>query len=110
VARLEVTSPCYVTDQSIAINAATTANLTLSRLSEVPIRFITHETDHLRFAYSLLVRQYVISAEAYGFYRKILENNNDNGALFDKQLGAVAGNIASLADPEETVLGFFEVA
>lgn len=110
VARLEETSPCYVSDQSIAINVATTANLTLSRLSEMPIRFITHETDHLRFAYSLLVRQYVISAEAYAFYRKILENNNDNGALFDKQLGAVAGNITSLADPEETVLGFFEVA
>lgn len=110
LARLEVTSPCYVSAQSIAINVATTANLTISRLSEMPIRFITHETDHLRFAYSLLVRQYVISAEAYGFYRKILENNNGNRALFDKQLGAVAGNITSLTDPEETVLGFFEVS
>lgn len=110
VARLEDTSPCYVSTQSIAINVATTANLTESLLSEVPIRFITHETDHLRFAYSLLGRQYVISAEAYGFYRKILENNNGNGALFDKQLGTVAGNFTSLTDPEETVLGFFEVA
>lgn len=110
VARLEDTSPCYASSKSIAINVGTTANLTEGRLSEMPIRFITHETDHLRFAYSILVRQYAVSAEAYSFYRKILENNHDNGSLFDKQLGVVVGNIAAVADPEETVLGFFEVS
>src|SRR5690606_400950 len=72
--------------------------------------FITHETDHLRFVYSILVRQYVIDAEAYGFFRAILENNHDNGSLFDKQLGAVSGNMSAAEDSEETVLGFFEVS
>ena len=110
VARTEDVSPCYASAKSVGINVGTTVNLTESRLSELPIRYITNETDHLKSAYSILVRQYVISAEAYGFYRKILENNNDNGSLFDKQLGVVAGNISSLADPDETVLGFFEVS
>lgn len=110
VGRTEEVSPCYISGKSIAINVGTTTNLTESRLSEVPIRFISHKTDHLKFAYSILVRQYAISEEAYSFYRKILENNNDNGALFDKQLGVVAGNIRSVGDSEETVLGFFEVA
>lgn len=110
VGRTQDVSPCYVSSKSIAINVGTTVNLTENRLSEVPIRFITHDTDHLRFAYSILVRQYAISAEAYGFYRKVLENNHDNGALFDKQLGVVAGNITAMGDPEETVLGFFEVS
>lgn len=110
VARTEEVSPCYASAKSTSITLGTTAALTENRLSEMPVRYITSETDHLLNTYSILVRQYVISPEAYGFYREILENNHDNGSLFDKQLGVVAGNITSMEDPDETVLGFFEVA
>lgn len=110
VARTQEVSPCYASAKSTAITLGTTAALTESRLSEMPVRYITNETDRLRHVYSILVRQYVISAEAYGFYREILENNQDNQSLYDKQLGVVVGNITSVDDPDETVLGFFEVA
>lgn len=110
VARTQDVSPCYASAKSTAITLGTTATLTESRLSEVPVRYITSETDQLLNVYSILVRQYVISADAYSFYREILENNQDNESLFDKQLGVVVGNITSVEDPDETVLGFFEVA
>lgn len=110
LARTEDVSPCYVSDRSTAITLGSTATLTESRLSEMPVRYITSETEHLLNTYSLLVRQYVISAEAYSFYREILENNHDNASLFDKQLGVIVGNISAVGDPDETVLGFFEVS
>ena len=109
VARTQDVSPCYVIDKSSNIILGSTATLTESRLLEMPVRYITSDTEHLRIAYSILVKQYTISGEAYSFYRKI-EENNDGGALFDKQLGAVVGNIISEEDPNETVLGFFEVS
>ena len=110
IARTEEVSPCYVSAKSNSITIGTTATLTENRLTEVPVRYITSDTEHLLNAYSILVKQYVISPEAYGFYRDILQNDNDRGSLFDQQLGAVIGNITSSENPEETVLGFFEVS
>lgn len=110
IARTEVVSPCYVSQSSTAITLGSTATLSESRLSEMPIRYITSDTEHLLNTYSILVRQYVINAEAYSFYREILENNYDNASLFDKQMGVVAGNISSADAPDEAVLGYFEVS
>lgn len=110
VARTDEASPCYASGKSRSIILGTTANLVDNRLSRIPVRYITSETDHLRTVYSILVRQFVISSEAYGYYKDILENNNNNSSLFEKQLGAVVGNIKSVEDTEETVLGFFEVS
>ncbi len=101
---------CYVTGQSSAIILGTTDQLSENRLSEMDVRYITDESDRLREAYSILVKQYVISAPAYSFYRAIVANNENNGSLFDTQLGAVVGNVTSVDEPEETVLGFFEVS
>ena len=109
MARTEDVSPCYVFAKSNSITIGTSAALTENRLTEVPVRYITSDTEHLLNAYSILVKQYVISPEAYSFYRK-MEENNDRGSLFDQQLGAVIGNITSSENTEETVLGFFEVS
>lgn len=110
VVRTEEVSPCYVTGQSTAITLGSTATLTDNHLTEMPVRYLTSETEHLLNTYSILVKQYVVGAEAYGYYRDILKNNHENGSLFDRQLGAVAGNIISVEDPDEMVLGFFEVS
>ncbi len=101
---------CYASGRSSAIEVGTTINLTENRLIKMPVRYLTDESDHLRYAYSILVKQFVISGEAYSFYREIVKNNTENGSLFDKQLGAVVGNIQNVEDPFETVLGFFEVS
>lgn len=110
VARTEEVSPCYPSASSTAVTLGTTATLTENRLSQVPVRYITSETDRLKNVYSILVRQFVISAVAYNFYNDVLKNNTDNGSLFEKQPGTVEGNITSVEDPEEIVLGFFEVS
>lgn len=110
IRRNETVHICYASSKSSSIQVGTTAGLTGSRLSEMPVRYLSTATDHLKFTYSILVRQYAISAEAYSFYRKILDNNNDNGSFFDKQLGAVTGNVVSVSNDTETVLGFFEVS
>ncbi len=108
--RNELIHVCYVTDRSSAIILGSTANLSDSKLTGMEVRYITSATDQLKFTYSILVTQYAISAEAYNFYRLMNERSVGGGSLYSNQLGALVGNIHSLNDESEVVLGFFEVA
>jgi hypothetical protein len=44
------------------------------------------------------------------FYKKLIESTESSGSFFDKQLGTIVGNIKSVENPNEPVLGYFEVA
>ncbi|MEQ8552570.1 MAG: DUF4249 domain-containing protein [Cyclobacteriaceae bacterium] len=101
---------CYTTEYSNDIILGSTSSLVNNQLTGLNIRYITNQTDHLKYAYSLLVKQYSISNSAYIFYRNLLDRNENAGSLFDVQLGALIGNIKSLTNEEEVVLGMFEVA
>ena len=60
--------------------------------------------------YSILVKQYIISSEAYNFY-KTLKTLSSNGSLLSQvQPGFIVGNITNTNNPEEKVVGFFEVS
>lgn len=106
----EQVNVCYASSQSSQIILASSANLSEPKLSGVDVRYISDQTDQLKYAYSILVTQYAINAEAYNFYREIVENNQSTGSLFGKQLGAIIGNITNTENQEEIVLGFFEVS
>ena len=110
VLRREPTHICYTTEYSNEIILGSTFGLTTNQLTGLNIRYLTNQTDHLKHAYSLQVKQYAISSEAYTFYRHLLDRNENAGSLFDVQLGALVGNVKSLTDEEEVVLGMFEVA
>ncbi len=101
---------CYAYDQSNAVNIGTSANNAVNRLTEHPITFVSQSSQKLRTRYSILVRQYAISEDAFTYYRKLKENNESSGSLFDRQTGTVVGNIKNVNDPGEAVLGFFEVS
>lgn len=101
---------CYDSARSSNTIIGTSTNSKENRLANMPVRYLTSETDKLRSHYSILVRQYAISELAYSFYRKLLESNESNGSLFDQQQGTIAGNISSIDNPSITVLGIFDVA
>lgn len=101
---------CYAHDYSKTILIANTLGSSKSRIVDFPVRFVSGQKDLLRNRYSLFVRQYAISKEAYNYYRRFKEMNESGGSLFDSQQGTVTGNITALDDPTETVLGYFEVS
>lgn len=100
---------CYARNVSQSILIANTIE-SGNRIAEFPIRFVSGETDYLRNRYAILVKQYAVSPEAYNYYRKFKELNESTGSLFDQQQGALPGNVVSMDDPYEVVLGYFEVA
>ena len=101
---------CYAGNRSQGIEINSSVGSQENRLVEVPIRFIPSESIELQRRYSILVRQYAISEEAHSFYRAFNEIAEGGGSLFDSQTGLIIGNISSVSDPTEVVLGFFELA
>ena len=72
-----------------------------------PGLFILHTRIDRR---ALIVRQYSLNITAFQYYKQLREQLLSDGNLFDPITVQLYGNIRSLSDPEELVLGFFEAS
>lgn len=66
--------------------------------------------DAFLFPYFVTVKQLSINRQAYEYWQKINTVINNQGSLFDIPPAPVVGNIMNTENPNELVLGFFEVA
>ncbi len=55
------------------------------------------------------VRQLSISKDAYDYWRKVRELLNNTGSVFDSPPAPIQGNLYNVNNPDEVVLGYFEV-
>ncbi len=102
---------CYSTVNSNAIIQTNTINLTEDRVEDFSVRFIPITDMMIAHRYSILVKQYVQSRDAYAYYEKIKESIEVPGNLFSQaQAGFVQGNMLSETNINENVIGFFEVS
>ena len=102
---------CYGTDNEKIINVVNTLNLGEDRLSRFNVRFINRDNYILSHRYSINVRQYVQTPEAFAYYDALGGLSQSATTVFSEdQPGFLAGNIFALDDRNENVAGFFEVA
>lgn len=101
---------CYNTDISNTIIQTSTTDLSEDRVSGFPVRNITTDNAILSHRYSILVRQYVQSLEAFSYYDLLNQLSASGNALTQIQPGFIASNIFSTTDRNEKVLGFFDVS
>src|SRR5690606_28802170 len=102
---------CYSTQSSDKIIVATTSNLSEDRIDAFPVRFISAKDPIITNRYSINVIQYVQSLEAYTFYRTLGQMAGTGGNILSQnQPGFFSGNLSSDSDPDEKVIGFFEVS
>lgn len=64
----------------------------------------------LYFGYSILVRQYSLTAEAYSYWTITKKNSEGLGTLFDPIPSQPTGNLYSISNPNENVIGYFIVS
>lgn len=110
VFRSEDKRTCYRTEISQSINLTTTTALSEDRVSRHLVRFVHSDDYKITHRYSLLVKQYVQSQEAHSYLAKISGFSSEGSIFSQVQPGFVAGNIISESNPEEKVIGFFEVS
>jgi len=101
---------CYRTEEFDDL-AIATDNLFNGTVSTAPTVFI--EDDGLRFVnekYMIRVKQYAINAATYEFYSLLETQLEISGDIFDSPPATVRGNIISLDNPDEEVVGYFWAA
>jgi hypothetical protein len=82
-----------------------------SHIGGEPIKFIaTQKSDRLTLQYSILVKQYSVSEEEYDFWNGLKMVNESGGDIFESQPFSVMGNIRNINNPDERVLGYFQVS
>jgi hypothetical protein len=105
----EESKTCFKTELSNDIIQTTTNALSEDRV-DFTVRFISAENPIISHRYSILVRQYIQNLASYTFYKTLKEMSGSGSILSQNQPGFFAGNMRSAADPDEKVIGFFDVS
>lgn len=97
---------CWTTNNSTSIIIANTTKLSSDVIYEYPVKLIPPDDIQLSVLYTILVRQYGITADAYTFLYLMQQNTESLGSIFDAQPSQITGNIHSLTNPTEKIIGY----
>jgi len=97
---------CWRNDTSSTIVLNSSAKLARDVISQNPIAFISSTAEELESRYSILVKQYALTADAYNYYTQLKKNTEQLGGVFDPQPSQLTGNIHCVSNPSEPVLGY----
>jgi hypothetical protein len=101
---------CWASDTSKNVLIQSSQNFAEGKITAFPIKFIPSQSPELIIKYSILVKQYVMNEKSFLFWKQLKEINEGQGSLFDKQPGNIAGNVSSLSNKGEVVLGYFDAS
>ncbi|HMH32360.1 MAG TPA: DUF4249 domain-containing protein [Puia sp.] len=102
----QFTYKCYRNTISTGLMLGSSAKLSQDVIFENPLVFIPQGSEKLGVRYSILVRQYGITKDAFEYWQNLKKNTELTGSIFDAQPSQVKGNIHCEGNPGEPVLGF----
>jgi hypothetical protein len=106
--RTENVGRCWRSLPSEDILVTSSENMQSDIIKRFPVNFVSTDNNRLSIRYSILVRQYSLSREAYVYWNQLSVATQNVGTMFDKQPAQIRGNVYNLNNPEMPVIGFFE--
>ena len=97
---------CFASDKSVNIVSTSTEKLSGDVVYQGPLTSIALSSEKMESKYSILVRQYALTRDAYNFYQNMKKNTEQLGSIFDAQPSEISGNIHNTANPAEPVVGY----
>jgi hypothetical protein len=97
---------CWSTSTSKEILLGTSENLTSDVIYKQTLQAINMGSMLISKRYSILVRQYALTPEAYTYWVNVERTSEMLGGLFDPLPSQVNGNVRCISNPEESVIGF----
>lgn len=101
---------CYNTVVSDSIIQLKVENTLLGETSAFPIRVISRDNPIIRTRYSILVKQYAQSLEAFTFYKILNKFSSSEDVFSQNQPGFFSGNLFSVDNSKEKVVGYFDIS
>jgi hypothetical protein len=87
---------------------ATTEKLSSDKIF-LSLTKIEPQSVKLSVLYSVELKQYALSKEAYNFFEQMKKNTESLGSIFDAQPSELRGNIQCTTDPSEVVIGYVDI-
>jgi len=97
---------CWFINRSTDILIGSSVALTQDVVNEFPVITIPQNSKKIGVRYSILVKQYALTQEAYQYWQILKKNTEQLGSIFDVQPAQLTGNIHNLNIPDEPVVGF----
>lgn len=97
---------CWQSYISSSIIVGSSAKLSEDIIHLFPLTFIPEDSWKIQRRYSILVKQRALSKGAYDYLENMKKNSEQLGSIFDPQPSTTTGNIHSVSDPKEIVLGY----
>ncbi|PUZ23044.1 hypothetical protein DCC81_21815 [Chitinophaga parva] len=101
---------CWHTLPSYNILIGTTSQLSADVLYKGPLVFFSSGDERLQVLYSIMVKQTVLTREAYNYWVNVKKITEQIGDIFGPLPSEIHGNIHNVNDPAETVVGFITAA
>lgn len=101
---------CWRTREIKDIRTLTTSQIVGNRVGGIPLNYVSNQSNRLKIRYSLLVRQYALSTGAYQYWNQLQKQSSEGGGLYESQPVRIESNIYNPSNPEERVLGYFNVS
>lgn len=101
---------CWNSEKINTIYTLSATHIEGEDIRKIPLAYVSNQSNRLSVKYSLLVKQYALSGRAYQYWNLLEEQNQESGGLYETQPARIQGNVYNISDPEERVLGFFNVS
>ncbi len=101
---------CWGNDTSSNVILNSSAKLVQDVISGNPITFIPSTSEKIAVRYSILLKQYALTSNAYNFWQNLRKNTEQLGSIFDAQPSQLVGNIHCTTVSAEPVIGYVSVS
>jgi hypothetical protein len=101
----QITS-CFANDVSPAVLLTSTANLGTDIIDRNLLTSIPLTSEKIETEYSILVKQYALTADAFRFYTILKKNTEELGGIFGALPSVQTGNIHCVSNPAIPVIGY----
>ena len=100
---------CWGNNNSSSIILGSSAKLSQDVITDNPITFIDASSEKIGIKYSILVKQYALTKDAFAFWENLKKNTEQLGSIFDAQPSQSNGNIHSVSNLHDPVVGYISV-
>jgi len=100
---------CWGSDTSSTILLGSTAKLSKAVISQQLLTSVASTSEKVSTEYSILVKQYALTPDAYTFYQNMKTNTEQLGSIFDAQPSQINGNLHCVTNPSQPVIGYVSI-
>lgn len=100
---------CWRSGLSSKINIESTNRFNQNRVSNLPLTSFGWNDERTTVKYSILVKQYSLTKDAFTYWQQLKQSNEDIGSIFGPLPSELKGNLKNLEDETKPIVGFFSI-